>query len=193
MTRLAVFTDASRVEVAEREYSTAYGWVALNMDDPESLFCIPRVKFMKEFKHSTVHAEFSAVWDAVNEFSQVSELHVFTDSLYAVRHTSSRVAHEERTRRPLRVYPERLVALANMDAVTLHHVAAHKSHFYNELVDQMVGFVTRGEMEPPAAEEWARDAFRRGVIEITITKGFKPKFVKRAHERNSALLTLARG
>ena len=191
MAPIAIFTDASRITFDDDTHSTAFGWLALNMIEEDPKFAVPRVREMTEYKNSTMHAEIMAIWDAAMFYKDHDEVHIFTDSLYPVRHVRDYARLFEPDNRPLRVYPELLQELHLMSNIHLHHVRAHKSLFYNELVDQMVGFVARGESDAETAENWGREAFKKGVIELTIVKGRKPKYVRKAHERNSEVLSTA--
>lgn len=184
MNKVAVFSDASRITHEDGTHSTTYGWIAVDMNNPMVSFAAPVVKHMvRKYMHSTVHAELLAVYESAVMYKHMDEVHIFTDSLYAVAqvHKVRYPIKERRTR--LRVYPELIEEIANMSNVFIHHVSAHSSFFFNELVDQMVRFVAIDEMTVDEAEEWARATCRHGVVEIVISKNRKPKYVKRGNEK----------
>lgn len=194
MNKVAIFSDASRITHDNGTYSTTYGWVAVDMHDPMTSFAAPVVKHMhEEYKHSTVHAEVIAVYEAAIMYKNMDEVHIFTDSLYAVAQVHKvRFPIKER-RTPLRVFPDLISEIANMPNVFVHHVSAHSSFFFNELVDQMVRMVALDEMNEAEAEQWARDTCRSGVVEIVISKKGKPKYVRRGNEKMRTVFEEARG
>lgn len=192
MERIAVFTDASRLEDEEGVVRAAYGWVAVDLHSETSPLMECFVDWVPEnYSHSTVHGEVMAIHSAVQAFPQAKEVAVFTDSLYSVVQLPKMQDPAHLLRRPVRVFPEVFQELSKHPNLTLHHVQAHRAYFYNEMADQMVRGMTRGVFTPEEAQGWAREAHRRGVIEIVISRNMKPKYVQRKHERNRLLITTA--
>lgn len=191
MSKVVVFTDASRIELEDGTNRAAWGWIAVDFYNPFDSLASTHVVEMKTNQNSTVYAETKAVFEAVKNFSHMDEIHIFTDSLYAAFQVEKHRTRSADQRRAVRVMPEAIAEIASMDNVYLHHIRSHRSFFFNELVDKMVGAVSRGEMDEREAEQWGRETCRRGVLELTIGKKSKPKYVRRQTEKSEQTIARA--
>lgn len=183
--KILVYSDATRTEGAE-EVRGAYGWVALDLEASSS-FIIPSVSevLLGEAARSTVLNEVRAIVDAARAFPEAQEIHILTDSKFAVDQWA-----KARAGNPLkiRVCREEIAWLGAQERVHLHHVRAHQGFFFNELADRLVKAVTLG-TTVEAAEAQARAVARRGTLELRLSKdlSLRPKFVRRAHPKNAEL------